>query len=128
LELGDDDEPEWMVEFAKKDSRRAIAEKRQEFEARLAKIKREEERLKQASATQDRPRKKQVWTSSAETRLSRFQTNNPLSSDWTNQVRSQVRMMRSNLSWTTMTASQMTGRNQVTQKGLMVCLLALSLC
>jgi hypothetical protein len=61
FELGDDDdEPEWMVEFAKKNSRRAVAEKRQEFEARLAKIKREEERLKQASTTQDRPRKKQV--------------------------------------------------------------------
>ncbi|KAJ5454284.1 uncharacterized protein N7458_005240 [Penicillium daleae] len=55
----DDDDPEWMVEFAKKNSRRAVAEKRQEFEARLAKIKREEERLKQASTTQDRPRKKQ---------------------------------------------------------------------
>ncbi len=117
-----------MVEFAKKDSRRAIAEKRQEFEARLAKIKREEERLKQASATQDRPRKKQVWTSSSETCLLRFQANNPLSSDWTNQVRSQARMMRSNLSWTIMTASQMTARNQVTQKSLMVYLLALSHC
>ncbi|KAJ5152871.1 uncharacterized protein N7482_009349 [Penicillium canariense] len=55
----DDDEPEWMVEFAKKDSRRAIAEKRQEFEARLAKIKREEERVRQAQPTQERPRKKQ---------------------------------------------------------------------
>jgi chromosome transmission fidelity protein 1 len=52
-----------MVEFAKKSSRRAIAEKRQEFEARLAKIKREEGRLKQAATTQDRPRKKQVWIS-----------------------------------------------------------------
>lgn len=59
-----------MVEFAKKSSRRAIAEKRQEFEARLAKIKREEERLKQAAATQDRPHKKQVWTSWSETCLS----------------------------------------------------------
>lgn len=58
-----------MVEFAKKSSRRAIAEKRQEFEARLAKIKREEERLKQAATTQDRPRKKQVWTSESETCL-----------------------------------------------------------
>ncbi|CEJ56820.1 Putative DEAD_2 protein [Penicillium brasilianum] len=55
----DNDEPDWMVEFAIKNSRRAIAEKRQEFEARLAKIKREEERVKQASVTQDRPRKKQ---------------------------------------------------------------------
>jgi len=58
--LGDDDEPEWMIEFAKRDSRRAIAEKRQEFEARLAKIKQEEERLKLAQDSQERPRKKQV--------------------------------------------------------------------
>ncbi|KAJ5469466.1 ATP-dependent DNA helicase chl1 [Penicillium diatomitis] len=57
--LGDDSEPDWMVEFAKKESRRSIVEKRQEFESRLAKIKSDEERLKQASATQDRPRKKQ---------------------------------------------------------------------
>lgn len=49
-----------MVEFAKRDSRRAIAEKRQEFEARLARIKREEERLKQAQDSAERPRKKQV--------------------------------------------------------------------
>ncbi|KAF7715094.1 Uncharacterized protein PECH_007655 [Penicillium ucsense] len=56
---GDDGEPDWMVEFAKKESRRSIVEKRQEFESRLAKIKSDEERLKQASATQDRPRKKQ---------------------------------------------------------------------
>ena len=58
--LGDDDEPEWMIEFAKRDSRRSIAEKRQEFEARLAKIKQEEERLKLAHDSQERPRKKQV--------------------------------------------------------------------
>jgi chromosome transmission fidelity protein 1 len=57
--LADDDEPEWMVEFAKKESRRAITEKRQEFESRLAKIRQEEERLKQAQDS-DRPRKKQV--------------------------------------------------------------------
>ncbi|KAJ5110761.1 Helicase-like DEXD box c2 type [Penicillium argentinense] len=55
----DDDEPEWMVEFAKRDSRRAIAEKRQEFELRLAKIKQDEERLKLAQESQERPRKKQ---------------------------------------------------------------------
>lgn len=61
--LGDDDEPEWMVEFAKRDSRRAIAEKRHEFEARLARIKDEEERLKQAQNDSERPRKKQVQTS-----------------------------------------------------------------
>lgn len=58
---GDDDEPEWMVEFAKKESRRAISEKRREFEARLARIKEEEEqRLKLAQDSSDRPRKRQV--------------------------------------------------------------------
>jgi len=49
-----------MIEFAKKESRRAITEKRQEFETRLAKIRQEEERLKQAQDNADRPRKKQV--------------------------------------------------------------------
>lgn len=48
-----------MIEFAKRNSRRTIAEKRQQFESRLAKIKQEEDRLKQAD-NQDRPRKKQV--------------------------------------------------------------------
>ncbi|KAJ5726460.1 uncharacterized protein N7483_007817 [Penicillium malachiteum] len=54
----DDDEPDWMVEFAKRDSRRAITEKRQTFEARLAKIKQEEDQLRQ-TANQERPRKRQ---------------------------------------------------------------------
>jgi chromosome transmission fidelity protein 1 len=49
-----------MIEFAKRESRRAITEKRQEFEARLAKIRQEEERLKQAQGSAERPRKKQV--------------------------------------------------------------------
>jgi predicted secreted Zn-dependent protease len=65
-----------MVEFTIKNSRRAIAEKRQEFEARLAKIKREEERLKQASVTQDRPRKKQVCTFRSETYLIKSRADN----------------------------------------------------
>ncbi|KAJ5358097.1 hypothetical protein N7541_005255 [Penicillium brevicompactum] len=56
---GDDEEPEWMLEFAKKESRRALTEKRQEFEARLAKIRQDEERLKQAQESVERPRKKQ---------------------------------------------------------------------
>ncbi|KAJ5118549.1 hypothetical protein N7526_010186 [Penicillium atrosanguineum] len=55
----DDDEPEWMIEFAKRDSRRAFAEKRQKFETRLAKIKQQEERLKVAQDSSERPRKKQ---------------------------------------------------------------------
>ncbi|KAJ5210324.1 hypothetical protein N7491_010130 [Penicillium cf. griseofulvum] len=62
---GDDDEPEWMIEHAKRESRRAITEKRQEFEDRLAKIHQEEERLKQAQDSSDRPRKKQRLDDSA---------------------------------------------------------------
>ncbi|KAJ5510840.1 hypothetical protein N7453_002943 [Penicillium expansum] len=61
----DDDEPEWMIEHAKRESRRAITEKRQEFETRLAKIRQEEERLKQAQDSADRPRKKQRLNDSA---------------------------------------------------------------
>lgn len=57
---GDDEEPEWMLEFARKESRRALTEKRQAFEARLAKIRQDEERLKQAQESVHRPRKKQV--------------------------------------------------------------------
>jgi phage terminase Nu1 subunit (DNA packaging protein) len=49
-----------MVEHAKRESRRAITEKRQEFEARLTKIRKEEEGLKQAQDSTERPRKKQV--------------------------------------------------------------------
>ncbi|CAG8242016.1 unnamed protein product [Penicillium salamii] len=56
---GDDEEPEWMLEFARKESRRALTEKRQAFEARLAKIRQDEERLKQAQESVHRPRKKQ---------------------------------------------------------------------
>lgn len=49
-----------MIEHAKRESRRAITEKRQEFEARLIKIRKEEERLKQAHDSAERPHKKQV--------------------------------------------------------------------
>ncbi|KXG45709.1 Helicase-like, DEXD box c2 type [Penicillium griseofulvum] len=61
----DDDEPEWMIEHAKRESRRAITEKRKEFEDRLAKIHQEEERLKQAQDSSDRPHKKQRIDDSA---------------------------------------------------------------
>ena len=59
--LGDDGEPEWMLEFAKRESSRAITEKRKELEERLAKTRLEEEK-KQRSAieSRERPRKKQV--------------------------------------------------------------------
>ncbi|CAG8410021.1 unnamed protein product [Penicillium salamii] len=62
---GDDGEPEWMLEFARKESRRALTEKRQAFEARLAKIRQDEERLKQAQESVNRPRKKQRLEESA---------------------------------------------------------------
>ncbi|KAL4945329.1 hypothetical protein BDV06DRAFT_185020 [Aspergillus oleicola] len=55
----DDDEPEWMVEFAKRERSRAITEKRIEFESRLARIKREEEKQRAALANPAGPRKRQ---------------------------------------------------------------------
>lgn len=58
--LGDDGEPEWMLEFAKRESSRAITEKRKDFEARLAKTRLEEEKQRQALDFPERPRKKQV--------------------------------------------------------------------
>lgn len=58
--LGDDNEPEWMVEYAKRESGRAITEKIKELESRLAKTKQEEERQKAALESLEGPRKKQV--------------------------------------------------------------------
>ncbi|OJJ61649.1 hypothetical protein ASPSYDRAFT_30129 [Aspergillus sydowii CBS 593.65] len=55
----DDDEPEWMVEFAKRETSRAIAEKRKEFERRLAKVRQEEEQQRTALGNPDGPRKRQ---------------------------------------------------------------------
>lgn len=60
--LGDDAEPEWMLEFAKRESSRAIIEKRNEIEERLAKTRLEEEkRQRSAIESTERPRKKQVF-------------------------------------------------------------------
>jgi chromosome transmission fidelity protein 1 len=56
----DDDEPEWMLEFARREASRAITEKRKDFESRLARIKREEEQ--QRAALEMGPRKRQVWS------------------------------------------------------------------
>ncbi|EYE96296.1 DNA helicase [Aspergillus ruber CBS 135680] len=55
----DDGEPEWMLEFAKRESSRAISEKRKYFEARLAKTKLEEEKQRSTAEHTERPRKKQ---------------------------------------------------------------------
>ena len=57
---GDDGEPEWMLDFAKRESRRAITEKKKELEERLAKTKLEEEKQRLAVENAGRPRKKQV--------------------------------------------------------------------
>ncbi|KAL4792303.1 helicase C-terminal domain-containing protein [Aspergillus venezuelensis] len=54
----DDDEPEWMVEFAKREASRTITEKRNEFELRLARIKREEEKQRAALENPLGPRKR----------------------------------------------------------------------
>lgn len=50
-----------MMEFAKRETTRAIAEKRKEFERRLAKVRREEEQQKTTLNNPDGPRKRQVW-------------------------------------------------------------------
>ncbi|KAL2788349.1 helicase C-terminal domain-containing protein [Aspergillus keveii] len=55
----DDDEPEWMLEFARREASRAITEKRKEFESRLARIKREEEQQRAALEESSGPRKRQ---------------------------------------------------------------------
>ena len=59
-DLGDDDEPEWMLDFAKRESSRVMTEKRKEFEERLEKTKKEEERQRIAIENIAGPRKKQV--------------------------------------------------------------------
>ena len=49
-----------MLDFAKRESSRAITEKRKDLEARLAKTRLEEEKQRQAIENPERPRKKQV--------------------------------------------------------------------
>lgn len=49
-----------MLEFAKKEKTRELTEKRKNLEARLAKARQEEERIKRDFERPDRPRKKQV--------------------------------------------------------------------
>ncbi|PLB51738.1 ATP-dependent RNA helicase CHL1 [Aspergillus steynii IBT 23096] len=55
----DEDDPEWMKEFAKRESSRAIAEKKKRLEARLAGIRQEEEKLRMALESSEGPRKRQ---------------------------------------------------------------------
>ncbi|OJJ43354.1 hypothetical protein ASPZODRAFT_74418 [Penicilliopsis zonata CBS 506.65] len=56
---GDDDDPDWMVEFAKRESSRAATEKIREFEKRLAKTRQAEERLRRGQESSQRPQKRQ---------------------------------------------------------------------
>ncbi|PWY67574.1 DNA repair helicase [Aspergillus heteromorphus CBS 117.55] len=60
--LGDDDEPEWMLDFAKRESRRVITERMKELEERLEKTRKEEEKLKIASEGFEGPRKRQKFS------------------------------------------------------------------
>ncbi|KAL4924664.1 DNA helicase [Aspergillus undulatus] len=55
----DDGDPEWMMDYAKREASRAVTEKRKEFELRLARIKREEEQQKTAVKSSTGPRKRQ---------------------------------------------------------------------
>ncbi|KAF4222577.1 hypothetical protein CNMCM5878_003615 [Aspergillus fumigatiaffinis] len=55
----DDGEPEWMLEFAKRESARAVTEKRRALEARLEKIRVEEEKQRHATDHPGEPRKRQ---------------------------------------------------------------------
>jgi chromosome transmission fidelity protein 1 len=49
-----------MLEFAKKEKTRELTERRKNLEARLAKAREEEERIKRDFEQPGRPRKKQV--------------------------------------------------------------------
>ncbi|KAL3470197.1 helicase C-terminal domain-containing protein [Aspergillus californicus] len=61
----DDDEPEWMVQYAKRETSRFFTEKKKELELRLARIKREEEQQRAALEGLERPRKRQKNTNSS---------------------------------------------------------------
>ncbi|KAB8236734.1 DNA helicase [Aspergillus alliaceus] len=55
----DDGEPEWMLEYAKRESSRAISERRKNLEIRLANARQEEEKQKATLESSDAPRKRQ---------------------------------------------------------------------
>lgn len=58
----DDDEPEWMIEYAKKERTQALTQKWRELEERLARIRKEEERRMKLAQNPHRPSKKQVYS------------------------------------------------------------------
>lgn len=51
-----------MLEYSRKEKTRALTEKWKDLEVRLARVRAEEERRRQASGNQERPKKKMVWT------------------------------------------------------------------
>ncbi|EED14137.1 DNA helicase, putative [Talaromyces stipitatus ATCC 10500] len=55
----DDDEPDWMLEYSKKERTQALTQKWRELEERLARIRKEEERRKKLAQNPHRPSKKQ---------------------------------------------------------------------
>ncbi|RAL06325.1 ATP-dependent DNA helicase-like protein [Aspergillus ibericus CBS 121593] len=59
---GDDDEPEWMLDFTKRESSRVMTAKRKEFEERLERTKKEEEKQRIALKNAGGPRKKQRFS------------------------------------------------------------------
>ncbi|GLA49720.1 ATP-dependent DNA helicase chl1 [Aspergillus niger] len=59
---GDDDEPEWMLDFARRESSRMMTEKRKELEERLEKTRKEEEQQRIALENPEGPRKKQKYS------------------------------------------------------------------
>ncbi|KAA8645507.1 DNA helicase [Aspergillus tanneri] len=62
---GDEGEPEWMLEFAKRESSRAITDKKKELEERLANIRQEEEKLRAARENLESHRKRQKTSTSS---------------------------------------------------------------
>ncbi|GAB1205703.1 ATP-dependent DNA helicase chl1 [Aspergillus pseudonomiae] len=58
---GDDGEPEWMLEYARRESSRAISEKRKELQIRLAKARHREEKQKATLENSSGPRKRQKF-------------------------------------------------------------------
>nr|XP_001395061.2 ATP-dependent RNA helicase CHL1 [Aspergillus niger CBS 513.88] len=58
----DDDEPEWMLDFARRESSRMMTEKRKELEERLEKTRKEEEQQRIALENPEGPRKKQKYS------------------------------------------------------------------
>ncbi|KAL1962787.1 hypothetical protein VTN77DRAFT_9156 [Rasamsonia byssochlamydoides] len=60
-----DDEPDWMLEYSRKEKTRVLTEKWKDLEGRLARVRAEEERRRKASGNQERPKKKMKLDSEA---------------------------------------------------------------